>query len=380
MNAQLLRDPDALEALRGEWNELLQRSFADSVFLSWEWCRTWRQTLGRNVEPFIVTVRDGQGRLVALAPLYRTRARLVGVISYRCLCVLGDRGSGSEYPDVIIDPECTSEAEEAIRECLQRHGREWDCIWAPRIAGWTGALPRFRRCCADGAAVQIRQRTFSAVELPATPEAYWQSLSGNMRSTLRRQRRHIETRFEKHFAVLTRGEEIIEHLDAFVRLHQQRWSAAGDPGAFGRHPGLRSFYAALCREMDTTGWLRMFCLGLDGRTVAVQFGLVYGQTYHQLQEGFDPQVAPGIGNVLRLESIEQCMREGLKSYDFLGGFSEHKRRWGACTRTGYDLFIHQRHLRTIPLRAREVWPTGRFIRFEQPEVAPPEPTPVASRS
>ncbi|MGV2434949.1 MAG UNVERIFIED_CONTAM: hypothetical protein LVT10_08765 [Anaerolineae bacterium] len=31
------------EDLKTEWNPLLRRSYADSIFMTWEWCSTWWQ-------------------------------------------------------------------------------------------------------------------------------------------------------------------------------------------------------------------------------------------------------------------------------------------------------------------------------------------------
>ena len=60
--------------------------------------------------------------------------------------------------------------------------------------------------------------------------------------------------------------------------------------------------------------------------------------------------------------IEQCIDAGVQDYDFLGGVSEHKRRWGAQERDGCDLFIaHPSKLKNKLLFSTEVWPSGRFI-------------------
>ncbi len=361
MKATVIRDHAALEELAEGWNALLPPG-GESVFLTWQWLQAWLETAGRGVELLVVAVRDDANRLVAIAPFYRATATCLGLVSVRCLCILGDQGVGSEYSDLLVHPSRQEAALAAIADCLWEHSREWDCIWLPKLAGWTGARERWQ-ACAGGCRVRSRERLFSAFKLAENVDVYCRGLSGNMRSNLRRQRRRVEDQFQLRLRRWQFGEDVLDVLDRFVDLHGRRWSAEGDAGAFARHPGLRSFYAALCRGMNTTGWLRMFGLELGGRLAAMQFGLVYHGVYHQLQEGFDPAAAPGIGNLLRLASIEACIEEGLRQYDFLGGFSEHKRRWGAQVRQGSDLFLHRPSLRLLPLRAGEFWPTGRFVRL-----------------
>jgi CelD/BcsL family acetyltransferase involved in cellulose biosynthesis len=82
----------------------------------------------------------------------------------------------------------------------------------------------------------------------------------------------------------------------------------------------------------------------------------------QLQEGFDPDYTPHVGNALRSHVINDCIAQGLREYDFLGGWSEHKRRWLARERSGADLLIAATRIKTLPIMLAGVWPTGAFLR------------------
>ncbi len=363
LTSEIVRTHDGVATLESEWSSLLVRSGADTVFLTWEWIQSWMTVFGASVEPYVVTVRDSTGRLCALAPFYRANLTLLGVIPYQCLCVLGDRWVGSEYSDVIADRNGEHESLAQVGRELHERRADWTCVWLPKVAGWSGADERFDTwATGHGWCVQRRERNFSAIDLPPDEDAFWASLSGNMRSNLRRQRNQIARTVRTRFGVLREGAEISAVLDRFEHLHALRWASVGLPGAFRKSPGLRRFYDELCRRMGQTGWLRMYVLESDDGLVAMQFGFVYNGVYHQLQEGFDPHAVPGIGNLLRMESIRECIASGLQGYDFLGGATEHKHRWGAQVRHGHDYFIRRRALRTVPLRARELWPSGRYLR------------------
>src|SRR5690606_37782764 len=109
MKMEILRDRASLDRLAAEWNPLLERSAANTIFLTWEFIASWLETVAPEVELYVVTVRDDAGRLLAIAPFYRSRARFMKLVSYRCLCLLADQASASEYLDIIVDRECDQE-------------------------------------------------------------------------------------------------------------------------------------------------------------------------------------------------------------------------------------------------------------------------------
>src|SRR6266849_2732849 len=74
----VIRDPAGLAALDGQWDDLLARSGSDTVFLTWDWLRTWYEVYGAEVEPCVVLVRE-HGRLVAAAPLKIEERRRYGL-------------------------------------------------------------------------------------------------------------------------------------------------------------------------------------------------------------------------------------------------------------------------------------------------------------
>jgi hypothetical protein len=65
----LIDTPERFRALESEYVALLQRSSANSVFLTWEWLSTWMDVFGSNAKPFVILVRDEADRLLAAAPL-----------------------------------------------------------------------------------------------------------------------------------------------------------------------------------------------------------------------------------------------------------------------------------------------------------------------
>jgi hypothetical protein len=313
----------------------------------------------------VAAARDQAGTLVGLAPFYRDKLRLLGVMPVNCLRVLGDSQSGAEYADMILRTGVQDAAAGAMLRTLTAAGG-WDCIWLPNVASWTGSEVRISRACrAAGLKVHRRDRDFGSRDLPSTYDEVLQSLSSNMRSTLRRQGEKMLAADGCEIVFCERADQLPEMLEALFTLNHQRWQSVGQVGTFVRRTSMRKFYETFATEALDHGWLRLAGMKMGGRYVAVQFGYAYGGVFHQLQEGFEPAIA-GAGNALRIAVVRRCIEEGLAAYDFLGGYSEHKRRWGAQERVGCDLFIGARSAIGRLLFQKQVWPTGRYLRQTWP--------------
>ena len=362
LSAALLRRWSDFEALRPEWNVLLEGSEANTIFLTWEWIRAWIDAFGWRREPLLIAVRDRVGRLCALAPLYRERYVLPGGLRYRMLRVMGDRPTAAEYPDWIVLKDCETPAIEAIVETLQQHA-DWDGIWMPQVSGWTRACQRVAENCRKlGLHVLTRPIAFASVELPASIEDYEHSFGSERRRRLRLDRSRILGRTGVAIQRSKVAFDLTQHLEALIELHTLRRRRLGDDGAFAGRPDEERFYRKFAPVALDRGWLRLYVLQDGSAFKAAQLGYVYNGAFLQVQEGFDPDYTASVGNVLRFEVIKQCIAEGVRTYDFLGGYTDHKQRWGGVLRYGYDCFMGRDVVLNRCMFRAGLWPTGRYLR------------------
>jgi len=363
LKAELTEDISGLNFLEPEWNDLLSRSKVDTIFLTWEWIHSWFEVVGETVKPFIVSVRGSDRRLLGIAPFYIVHYRLVGVVPYKVLRFAGDYASGMDYPDWIVDQESEGAVTTAIVELLADVRKRWDCIWMSNVSGWTGAEERILKTCREaGFHCHTRPRVFAYVDLPEKMESYLKMLSGNRRQQLARQTRKILGRKGASNTKVVDTHQLPRFLDYLFDLHNRRWAVLGKKGTFERKPNEARFYREFTPRAFDKGWLRLYGLEKDGELKAVQIGYVYNRIYFQIQEGFDPDYIEGAGNVLRAKVIEDCIEEGVKTYDFLGEMTEHKRRWLSKERTGFDFFIGRKCAKNTLLFLKEVWPSGKYLR------------------
>jgi CelD/BcsL family acetyltransferase involved in cellulose biosynthesis len=362
MKTAIISDWQQLSSLESEWNPLLKLSRADCLFLTWEWIQAWRSVVGEERQLLIVTVRNSDDKLIGVAPFYHYHLTLFDRVRFKALRILGDYSTGFEYPDWFVHPDCENEALSAITETLLSARNLWDVIWMPRISGWSGAAERICGAVQDSGLLYHRRTTdFSYLPLPNSIKDFEDGFSANRRQQLRRNRRKLTSKQGVDITFCRNQDQLSEYMEALFDLHHRRWMLLDDPGCFIRRPAEAAFYKAFLPKALDNGWLRFAALRQDDRIEAIQIGYAYNHDFLQLQEGFNPDYVQGAGNVLRHVIIDECIAEGLKNYDFLGGLSEHKRRWGAVQRDGFDILIAHPSLKNRLLFLKEIWPSGRFI-------------------
>lgn len=363
MNVSVIRNKKDLTVLKHEWNQLLDDSAADTIFLTWEWVSSWLEVQPDNLELFVIVVRDSDKRLLAVAPFYKTGYRLFKYIGVSVLRILGDVSSGAEYGNVLIRDGHERDAADTIGLCLGDNRHEWDIAWIPNIAKWRSSYSSLNSVFVNPPLFhRERIRLFSAAALPPTSEEWMAAMSGNRRQQLRRTCRKVFKDPNIKVIQIHEPDRLIHYLDVLFDLHAKRWGTKGDSGSFERDARLKAFYYNFAPRALARGWLRMTALLDSERIIAIQYGFRYGNTYMQLQEGFDPDSVNGSGTALRKAGIDIFIDESITEYDFLGGFTEHKRRWLALTRQGCDTLVGNQRLLSRLIFLSGIWPTGRFLK------------------
>src|SRR5207237_1286860 len=122
----VIRDPARLPTLDGEWDDLLARSASDTVFLTWDWLRTWYEIYGAEVEPCVVLVRE-DGRLLAAAPLKLEARRLYGLRVRQLEFIGTGRAVCPDFLDLVIEAGREAELARVLLGAL-RSEPGWDRI------------------------------------------------------------------------------------------------------------------------------------------------------------------------------------------------------------------------------------------------------------
>jgi CelD/BcsL family acetyltransferase involved in cellulose biosynthesis len=135
-------------------------------------------------------------------------------------------------------------------------------------------------------------------------------LGTRMRNNLRRARKRLqrEARVEARF--LAGEAATAEAFARFTALEAASWKGRAGT-AVARSPGLAAFYNTLARRLAARGWLELHFLEADGRPIAGQLAVRFGQALVIPKIAYDEdftRYAPG--NLLAEAAIERAFADG----------------------------------------------------------------------
>jgi CelD/BcsL family acetyltransferase involved in cellulose biosynthesis len=317
---------DALEGLRSDWRQLLDRCPWATPFQSPEWLLPWWGAIGRG-DLCVTTLRHG-GRLVGLAPLFI----YCEPDGRRRLAMLG--AGVSDYEDVLLEPELADAGAALLLQHIAEERSRWDAgeFFELRAASPLLAAPYPRELLVD----RYPSSSCTVVSLPTTADALPASLSWRFRRRLRNARNRLERSGVAQFVTADEA-SLPELLGALVRLHTRRWEERGEPGVLS-DPRLRRFHEAAAAGLLRRGWLRLHALRLGGAPVAVLYGFAHRHRVWMYLSGLDPGAdfcSPGV--LILHYAIEQAIHEGAREFDMLRGTESYKYDWSAESRPNAGL-------------------------------------------
>ena len=308
--------PREFDSMRADWHDLLARSQA-GVFQSWEWLHSWWRHLGSG-DLWLLAMRR-QGRLIGLAPLFRSR--YLG-LPLRRLRLIG--AGASDRLGFILDREFERTAADHFVQYLAHHSGDWEVLDLQQ-------LPEESALAQTAAPTGLRTHQYQQDVLPWLPlPASWDELLGGLSQRFRQNLRYSARRLEREFSVQYRcadSASLDTDLEAFIRLHQARWRERGLPGALwgGR---IRGFHRQAAPLLLERGWLKLYSLDLDGESVASLYCLRCGGRVSYYLGGMDPAFARySPGTVLTAHAIRDAIATGATEFDFLRGDEEYKFAW-----------------------------------------------------
>ena len=350
MKVEIYKDTAGFDALREEWNPLLQRSATNTLFLTWEWQKAWWDAFAAGKSLYLVAMRDQEGALVGIAPLFHQESLvdpavpLPAISVERPVAVAGGERQRtvhfvggtevSDYLDIVAPAERNPEVGAALLDALEtRFLQETGFLWhlldlrclpsaSPTIASVT-ELARAR----GWQVRQAREDVCPVLELPATWDEYLaNTLNKKQRHELRRKTRRAEesARVDWHWVS---ADDFELGLGTFFQLHK---ASHPDKDAF-MDEQMQSFFRAVTRAALDKGWLRLSVLRFNGQPVASYLCFDYGGDRLVYNSGFDlsayADLGPGIVAVGYL--IDDAIQHGIKRFDFLQGNERYKYEFGA---------------------------------------------------
>lgn len=177
------------------------------------------------------------------------------------------------------------------------------------------------------------------VDLPETPEAYYQSLGRSMKRNLR----NYENRVRRDLPGLTTesgppGERSRELLETFLGWKRQRFSSHGRTTYWDDDPRLVDRFVALLGRRGEA-----HVSSLHGRLVAILFIFPVGAAVCAQESAFDPAYEHHrLGLVSQYWATQDVITRGYRSFNLLWGTSGYKEHFGAVAHRATALSVFRR--------------------------------------
>ncbi len=343
ITVKVVRDRAGFEALAPVWDATLQRSTADTVFLTHEWLSTWVRHFAAR-RPLAVLVATCGDKAVGLAPLMirrRDRFNRLGTLGVETLDYEDIILSGNAEPDRAGILSALVDAAMAL-PC-------WDYWQFNRIPGDSDTVELLQK---EWERRGLRWSLAPSEQSPYVPisgswDQYYESLSSRLRKNIRRCGRQLAQ------AV---GDVVIEGardrvnapaaLESLFDLHATRRKRLDRaPGLFDSD-AVRRFYIDLCGALAARGWVDVPTLHAGGELAAVQLNFRYGGLYMKALPAFDESFAEyAVGRMLNIHVMRQAFETGFSRVDFLRGVERYKFDFKPEVRQLYSLAVYAPTLR-----------------------------------
>ena len=340
-------DEPGLRALAPEWDPLLEASSARNLFLSWEWVSLWWAIYGRGDRLHVLVARDGDGRLLGIAPLKKRRLSVFGVGLGDVVEFIGAGGDVTpERLDFIVQRGAEEQVAAAMVEALYEDPTVAGLDLKPladtsSIRPWLLAALQGRGTYPPG---ETPHSVCPVLTLPATWEDFQLGRSRNYRKKIGEYQRRCARDFDATVRLSTTPAELDRDMSVLIDLHGRRWNGASR--AF-RTPEYIEFHRRFAARLLAAGRLRLFVLEARDGPLAALYCFTQGGRYYFYQSGRDPERSrhrPGL--VLMHAAIQQAIAEGVEVFDFLSGGEAYKYIWAGEEQGSVQLA----HWRTAPAR------------------------------
>jgi len=336
--------------LKQRWKKILQKC-DHSIFSTWEWISIWWKHLGKNKRPIILLTEDNDG-VLGIAPFMYSVQKMFGLRIGK-IEFIGT--PNSDYNDFIL----TEKVEKCIKQMFDyisnNLSEKWDYIELMEIPETTKSLMYLNKISEN---VMVQKDICSEcpyIPLPKSFDILFDGLKAKTRSSLRRAMRRLQENYLVEVQDYSKTEKYKDGMEILFNLHQKRWKSKDQPGIFDEQK-VRVFHLDISRSFSEKGWLSLFSLLVDGEPVSSYYGFKYKHKLYAYLSGMDPEYQKfSVGNLLILDVMRNCIKEGLIEFDFLRGEEKYKYRWNSLSRRNYKVIFIKRGLRSrVKILARSL--------------------------
>jgi CelD/BcsL family acetyltransferase involved in cellulose biosynthesis len=347
MHIEVIDNLADFEMLREEWEDLVQSSSSSSVFVSWHWqYHWWRNYAGAGAQLRILVARADR-QVTGIVPLYMARKQILKRFHYQVLQFIGMGGDTSpDYLDAIIVADRVEQTLQSLADFIFEKLQDWQLLTLSEMPGDSLFLSYLSEAASRQrlATKKAMRANISYIELPDDWEKYLQQLSANRRAQLRRSRNKFARAGDGKCFVLRDEYQLDWAIKKLIELHHKRWQGRTEQYAFSS-PNYIAFHTSVMHAFMRQNRLRLFCLELDEKIIAMLYCYKWKDTMYYFQGGFDPDyhhLQPG--QVIMGHAIERAIQERLKIFDMLKGNYAYKESLAKSSKNTFYFNVFRKNI------------------------------------
>ena len=316
---------ESFQQFMSEWEDLLQESPVNSIYLTPQWQQVWWDFYGtdRELAGFYV---DESGLLMAVASLSKQGDEVTftgGPETFDYNDFLVRPGFESTFFPTLLK-ELRSDGVQTVTLCSLQEDSP-TLKYLPDVAETHGFLVNV-----------IEEDVAPGLSLPETWEAYLAQLSKKDRHELRRKFRRLEALDNWKWYYLESAVDIENGFDNFLRLMRM---SAPEKEEYMTDERER-FFRSMASKMALLGWVKLFFLEINGVSVAASLCFDYGLSRLLYNSGYDPEMSfYSVGLLMNAICLKDAIEQGEVYFDFLRGSEPYKYHLGGENHTLYQMVV-----------------------------------------
>jgi hypothetical protein len=322
-------------------DEMVDARPETGVFVSKPWLSGYFNEPHAGTEYGLLLLRDERG-LRGVAPL-----AIRETLTHTRVGILGG-GIGSDRVDLLaqrgFEATCADAFLAWLKDTFGSRGFVLELRDVCSTSSLWGAIHRRAIDRDDALAMQPREiYTVPFLALTSEPPMAAGAPSAKSVRSVEKHRRWLDRRGRVDVQLLTEVGEVLDAYDDLARFLGARWRGEGE-GSVLDDPRVGRFHRHVVPQLLAAGRLRMIRTTVDGRTVAVFYGLVAGSWWGYYLAGYDREWAGRIhlGQVNLATAIDMAATEHAAEFDFLKGAELVKYVWPVRERTAIDADVFSR--------------------------------------
>jgi len=329
MNIKIIIEPFSLtnkNIIANKWQRL-EKNASVSVFLSWQWVGNWLDLVTDEI--FLIEAYR-EGEVVGLGFFVETTRKVFGVwpVKQWWLHKTGIQKQDQiwiEYNDFLLDESCSIDVREKMIEAVC----DFDVSIKEIIIGLSSSeiLNYYSKIFNkfNFSDVSMAKVNGYLVSLEPSKDYLTVVLSKNTRSQIARSEKLLHSQGELNFEVVTTQENIAKLSPTIAKIHIERWKDTPEGSGF-LNPTFKNFHEAMA-DSNVASTIQIAVLSLNKFELGYLINFVYNNTVYfylsALQKNLDNKIKVGL--TLHSKAIQYYIKQGVKSYDFLGGEARYKK-------------------------------------------------------